>query len=325
MDTRQVNKEQASETREEYRFERVSQEKLKDLQLLYKASFEEDVSAEFLKMKYDTSAFGVSFTGYIAYSAAGEPAAYYGVFPCKAIINGKISLAAQSGDTMTHPDHRGKGLFIKLAKATYQLAAQEGIKFVFGFPNENSYHGFVKKLGWIHSENLNIYRLKVFTLPLGYLSSRISLFKNLYSSYCSSVLKKYNPRQTDFENPHINSQYGGLLRDKDFFKYKNYYPKEVITINGKKIYIKTAGALRVGDIEHCTREEFFLIVKKLKKLARRLGCYAVIFYYSPGTQFDKYLSEITDAEKGLAIGYVNLTEGQDPGLLKFSQADLDTF
>lgn len=325
MDTQQVNKGQLSENREEYRFERVSQEKIKDLQILYKASFGEDVPAEFLKMKYDTSAFGVTNTGYIAYSSAGEPAAYYGVFPCKAIINGKTCLAAQSGDTMTHPDHRGKGLFIKLAKAAYELAKNEGIKFVFGFPNENSYHGFVKKLAWVHRENLNVYRLKIFTLPLGYLSSRISFLRGVYSSYCKRVIKKYNPQNTAFDNPLVNSNDGGLLRDADFFKYKNYYPKEVITINGKKVYIKTAGALRVGDIEFCGRDEFFNIVKKLKKLARKLGCYAVIFYYSPGTQYDKFLSELISPEKGLAIGYVNLVEGQDPGLLKFSQADLDTF
>ena len=66
-------------------------------------------------------------------------------------------------------------------------------------------------------------------------------------------------------------------------------------------------------------------VKKIKRLAWLLGCYAVYFYYSPGSRYDVFLSKKFTPAKGLAIGWVDFTSGQDLGLLKFSQADLDTY
>src|SRR4030095_10457568 len=146
---------------EEYTFERISASRLYDIKLLYLDSFGEDVSMDFVEKKYDTSAFGVRDIGYIAYDNVGIPAAYYGVFPCRALVRGNVYLTAQSGDTMTHPNHRGKGLFVKLAKMTYELAKENGIKFVFGFPNDNSLPGFVKKLGWKCDENLNVYNIRI--------------------------------------------------------------------------------------------------------------------------------------------------------------------
>ena len=149
----------------EYRFERLSDANLTDLLFLYKHAFKEKETISFLKKKYDTSCFGLKNIGFIAYSSSNETAAYYGVFPVKAQINGKEILVAQSGDTMTHPKHRGKGLFITLAKMTYELAKESGVEFIFGFPNDNSYPGFVKKLNWIHYSNINTYKIKTGALP----------------------------------------------------------------------------------------------------------------------------------------------------------------
>lgn len=310
---------------EEYIFEKVSPERLKDIQYLYKGSFGEDVSMEFLQRKYDTSKLGAYSIGYIAYHTGGEPAAYYGVFPCKAVIAGETILCAQSGDTMTHPNHRGKGLFIKLAKASYELAKEMGIKFVFGFPNENSYHGFVNKLSWVHTENLNIYKFRVHTIPLAYICSKVSFLGGIYKAYASWVISQKKCSKKFFVNPLIDETSGGVLRDEMYFEYKDYFKKDIIEINGKCVYIKAANALRVGDIESCTEEEFLQIVNKLQWLAWRLGCYAVYFYYSPGTKYGEYLSKKAQSEKGLAIGWVDLGSGKDLSKLKFSQADLDTF
>src|SRR5258706_11259419 len=102
----------------EYALERISAGRLKDIKFLYSKCFGEEVQMDFLEKKYNTEALGATNIGFVAYDKAGNPAAYYGVFPCKAVIKGKTYLCAQSGDTMTHPDHRGKGLFITLANET---------------------------------------------------------------------------------------------------------------------------------------------------------------------------------------------------------------
>ena len=71
-------------------------------------------------------------------------AAHYALVPLKMKIEGRIALGLLSMATVTHPDHRGKGLFKTLAKATYEYAVQEKYEFVIGVANANSYPGFIK-------------------------------------------------------------------------------------------------------------------------------------------------------------------------------------
>ena len=118
------------------------------IQDLYLRSFGANSSIESIKEKYNTSDFGLKNIGFLAIDNNNDNGAYYGVFPMRMTINNKDYLVAQSGDTMTAPEHRGKGLFIELAKKTYDLAKEKNIQFVFGFPNKNSFPGFQKKLEW---------------------------------------------------------------------------------------------------------------------------------------------------------------------------------
>ncbi len=77
-----------------------------------------------------------------------ELAGHYVALPMKAIVNGHMEYGLLSLNTATHPAHQGKGLFTKLARATYEHAAQTGFGFVVGVANANSTHGFTKKLGF---------------------------------------------------------------------------------------------------------------------------------------------------------------------------------
>ena len=78
----------------------------------------------------------------------GEIAASYSMIPRRFWIDGSERLGALSLDTLTTPRWRKRGLFTHLARESYSLAAGEGLDFVYGFPNPNSIHGFVKHLGW---------------------------------------------------------------------------------------------------------------------------------------------------------------------------------
>lgn len=57
-------------------------------------------------------------------------------------------IAAQSIDTLTDINYRGKGLFTKLAADVNKRLAQADTPFIYGFPNSSSAPGFFKKLGW---------------------------------------------------------------------------------------------------------------------------------------------------------------------------------
>ncbi len=65
----------------------------------------------------------------------GRVVGHYAVQPLRAVIDGREERGALSLNTAVHPDFRGRGLFQKLAKATYQRAADEGRTFIVGVAN----------------------------------------------------------------------------------------------------------------------------------------------------------------------------------------------
>lgn len=75
-------------------------------------------------------------------------AAHYICVPSRVAVFGKPVTALLSLNTATHPDFRGKGLFTKLADATYTFATKLGYALVYGVANANSTPGFVRKLGF---------------------------------------------------------------------------------------------------------------------------------------------------------------------------------
>jgi GNAT superfamily N-acetyltransferase len=75
-------------------------------------------------------------------------AASYSIAPVTLTRAGERMLTGLSMTTMTHPDHRGRGHFPRLANEVYAAAAHAGLRAVWGFPNANSHLPFVEKLGW---------------------------------------------------------------------------------------------------------------------------------------------------------------------------------
>lgn len=76
-------------------------------------------------------------------------AGHYAVSPVRMRLAGEQALAALSMTTMTHPAYSGRGVFTALARSVYSALAGAGYRLVWGFPNENSHYGFVRKLGWV--------------------------------------------------------------------------------------------------------------------------------------------------------------------------------
>ncbi len=103
-------------------------------------------TTDYVKWQYADNPDG-AIVGFNAY--AGETlAAHYVTQPMEAVVSGRKCRGLLSLNTATHPGHQGKGLFVKLADRTYQHAAEQGYDFVIGVANQNSVHGFTKKLGF---------------------------------------------------------------------------------------------------------------------------------------------------------------------------------
>ena len=86
----------------------------------------------------------------------GELVAHYACLPIYLKIGGKIIKGLLDINTATHPNHRGKGLFVKLAKTTFEYAKLNGYEFVLGVANENSIHGYLKYLNFYFIEKLQV-------------------------------------------------------------------------------------------------------------------------------------------------------------------------
>jgi GNAT superfamily N-acetyltransferase len=110
----------------------------------------------------------------------GRAVGFYTLGPAPLGIGPATIAGAQSMDTMTHPDFRGRGVFVALARACFEIAAARGIRLLYGFPNRASFPGFVRRLGWTHAGGIPHWirpvrpshhpRLARWPAPLGWLA-----------------------------------------------------------------------------------------------------------------------------------------------------------
>jgi GNAT superfamily N-acetyltransferase len=68
-------------------------------------------------------------------------------------LGGKEFSSYQSGNSLVHPDYRGKGLFKLMLNFIYTDERKNQIDFLMGFPVEASYPSFIKN-GWLNILNL---------------------------------------------------------------------------------------------------------------------------------------------------------------------------
>jgi GNAT superfamily N-acetyltransferase len=70
------------------------------------------------------------------------------MIPKRMKILGQYLLAAETGDTFTHPDHQRKGIFSSLFKAADENGIDSKLDFIYGSPNENSLPAYEKRLNY---------------------------------------------------------------------------------------------------------------------------------------------------------------------------------
>jgi hypothetical protein len=261
------------ENNEEYFFERFTAVHYPVLQMLFNDAFDIKISIPEIEKRFSTASLGAPVIGYIAFhKSTGRPAAYYGIFPLRLQLNGKVVLAAQSGDTMTHSLHKKKGLFVQLANAVYEDCRKEGIHFLYGSPNEKSYKGLVKNLQWQHNGDILRLdmKLKMKTIPLPKIFSKHNRPSQAYLRYAKFVLKPYLAgRPVSFRNP-LHPSLPRVFRDEYHISYKQDAYKFFIRIHEVTCWVKLADVFWIGDFsdyQQVTEQ----VTTKLKRIAFLLG------------------------------------------------------
>lgn len=113
---------------------------------LFSTVFKQNMTLDFWNWRYLNNPFGNKKIS-LCFDQ-GKLVGHYAVSPIEFTSQGQVLRGAHSMTTMIHPDYQGQGLFTKLASHQYDLLKQQNYDFVWGFPNRNSYYGFVKNLNW---------------------------------------------------------------------------------------------------------------------------------------------------------------------------------
>ncbi|MBK9419589.1 MAG: GNAT family N-acetyltransferase [Flavobacteriales bacterium] len=239
----------------EYYTERISSSNFSAFLEIFKASFGKlSVDEQHFRFKFNTAYTGHNWLGFIAFQKeTNEPAAFYGVFPTIASIKGDQVIAAQSGDTATHPAHRGKGLFRLLHDRTMELCRLEGIAFVFGFPNEQSYPGF-KKFHW--SDRVSALRLtRLVKVPMLIRAYR-KFLPGSFCAYQKKHIRKHRLPHAEIEALERNrclvgysGQSVAIPRTLAYLEYKISLGSELLKFKSGVAWVAFQGnQLVIGDL-----------------------------------------------------------------------------
>lgn len=309
-----------------YSFERLSAKNMQDLIPIYSDAFGIDVSLDFLRAKQNTSFTGFERVGFIAYDDQNQPVAFYGVYPCLIEFQGKKYLVAQSGDTMTHSKHVGKGLFTLLATKTYEYCKENGFHLVFGFPNENSFPGFIKRLGWSHFDDLTPYVVRVKCIPWIRLKNTFHLSQSIHNKWCRRQLAKLKKGQP-FKSSCYLEDTPVVNHSEQFFSYKTYEKNYLIDVKGISVWLKFDDTfLIIGDIEKCPEQKFLEVIKALKRIAFCLGLPHLRFHASSHSWGEEMFKKYgTPMDVCYPVGGINFSNEIPMEKMKFTAADNDTF
>ena len=83
-------------------------------------------------------------------------AGFQSFFYWPVVIGGKEVQSYQSGNSLVHPDYRGKGLFGKMLNYIHEPGSGFNAELLIGFPVEASYNSFMRN-GWKNPFNLQWY------------------------------------------------------------------------------------------------------------------------------------------------------------------------
>ena len=101
---------------------------------------------DYLKWLYLENPLG-RYIGYCAWHKE-QIVSHFATVPVQFEVNGIKKNGLLALNLVTHPDHRGKGLFVQIAEETLLSAKKAGYEFVVGVANQNSSHGLIRKLGF---------------------------------------------------------------------------------------------------------------------------------------------------------------------------------
>ena len=237
-----------------------------EFQGLFRDCFNREISEEFLTWRYLNNPLEDILVN--AALENNKVIANYSVSPCKICVNGNIEKAALSMTTMTHPDFRGRGLFVKLANSLYEKMKEYDYRAVIGFPNRNSHFIFVNRLNWRDVCEMPTMKLNLSTIGslVNYRSFNIINDKKFLLDY-SKLINNHNEKMRVYKDlKYLKWRF----RDNPVNKYDNYVIVQgqsvVSSIVTKKFNNSEIDIVEINSLEdYYTKQILEGVIKKGKK------------------------------------------------------------
>lgn len=210
-----------------------------DICALFKRVFSKEMTLIDFEKKFLSNTFNTSYHALLL-NDNNEIVGCYSSIPQEYNYFGSQVIFALSVDTMIDEEYRGSPFTLKkLATGVYSSMQQDGISFVFGFPNDNVYLVRKKILKWE-----DIGKLDYYILPLNIGALKPSL-KNL--NFFSQILSKlfmslpFKSKESDIfkfpiekiaDQSFLTHRYDNTyqiikLTDKSFFVYKIHLDENI--------------------------------------------------------------------------------------------------
>ncbi|MFM2223853.1 MAG: hypothetical protein RJA07_55 [Bacteroidota bacterium] len=274
----------------DYTIRKLQTNEFKLLIPLMKNCFGMDVNIDYFEWKFKKNPVGF-VEGFIAIAEDNEVAAYYGVIPELYLINGEQKTIYQSCDTMTHSNHRRKGLFQKLATLCYDSLRNENKLFIIGFGGGQSTPGFLK-FGWQKIFDVrNYFYPYIFTIfrPLSDIKNIVEitnsmdiekLILNSNASLPIHSIKGIDQFNWRLSNPFYNYKIIAL-KNNDGFNYDSYL-----------VYYTSGDKIILFDFFFSNQNSANLLIGYIKNLLAEKKLKGIICFCQENSAYSKTLNSI---------------------------------
>ena len=213
-------------------------------------------------------------------------------------------------------------MFVYLANKTYKLAKEEGVKFLYGLPNSNSYPGFINKLDWTYQDDIYIYSISIFQFPF----AKIFQLTKVSNYYIDLLTFIFWHQQLNFLNLLKETENNCSIRilyDEIYFGYKKYGGESKIlkVSETSTMLFKVKSKLKIGVLSHNFNLDSRLKVK-LKLFAFFCGCNEIEFKSNYSNEFS---NNFFNSRKGSEVIVKSLNNNFDDCKVKINYFDFDTF
>lgn len=115
----------------------LSQEEFKQISTLFERVFEKPRSTDLLHRQYEQNPFGYAWLSMLIDN--GKIVGLNSYVPSYYVVNGQRKVFANSIDSMVEKPYRDFFNFNDMIRAAYTTMAANGVDFVYGYPNDNSF------------------------------------------------------------------------------------------------------------------------------------------------------------------------------------------